>query len=55
MTIVQQIPAADAAVAAVDRLLGDCSFTVTEVALVGRRGGTVWETLLSFPLQGEAS
>jgi 2'-5' RNA ligase len=52
LTIVQQIPAADAKAASVivERELPGFTFTVTELALVGRRGGLVWETLTTFPL-----
>lgn len=52
LTIVQQIPAAEAeaAVAVVKRELPSFTFTVTELALVGRRGGLAWETLTTFPL-----
>jgi 2'-5' RNA ligase len=52
LTIVQQIPAehAHAAVAVVERKLPGFTFTVTELALVGRRGGLAWETLTTFPL-----
>jgi 2'-5' RNA ligase len=52
LTIVQQIPAAQAedAVAVVAQELPSFAFTVTGLALVGRRGGTAWETLMTFPL-----
>ncbi len=53
LTVVQQIPAeaAEAAVPAIERLSPDgFTFLVTETALVGRRGGTAWETLTTFPL-----
>jgi 2'-5' RNA ligase len=52
LTIVQQIPAAEAeaARALVERELPSFTFTVTELALVGRRGGLAWETLTMFPL-----
>lgn len=52
LTIVQQIPAADAeaARAIVERELPSFTFTATELALVGRRGGLAWETVTTFPL-----
>jgi 2'-5' RNA ligase len=52
LTIVQQIAAADAKAARVivERELPGFTFTVTELALVGRRGGLAWETLTTFPL-----
>jgi 2'-5' RNA ligase len=52
LTIVQQIPVAEAeaASAVVERELTSVTFTVTELALVGRRGGLAWGTLSTFPL-----
>jgi 2'-5' RNA ligase len=52
LTIVQEIPTpeAEAAVPIIERSLTGFTFTVTELALVGRRGGEAWETLTTFPL-----
>jgi 2'-5' RNA ligase len=52
LTVVQEIPAeaAQAAIPAIERLAPGFSFPVSEVALVGRRGGTAWETIATFPL-----
>ena len=54
LTIVQQIAPeqADAAMPVIERLLPPFSFTATEAALVGRRGGMAWETLTTFPFRG---
>jgi 2'-5' RNA ligase len=53
LTVVQQIPAeaAEAAVPIVNQHApSGFAFLVTEIALVGRRHGTAWETLTTFPL-----
>ena len=52
LTVVQQIPAeqVDAAVSVIGRFNTAYAFSVSEAALVGRRGGTRWETLSSFPI-----
>jgi 2'-5' RNA ligase len=52
LTVVQEIPpeAARAAVPVIERMASGFRFDVTEIALVGRRAGTVWETLTTFPL-----
>ena len=53
LTVVQQIPAEDAkaAVPVIERLARvGFTFPVIETALVGRRGGTAWETIATFPL-----
>jgi 2'-5' RNA ligase len=52
LTIVQEIAPeqAEAALPVIERLLPPFSFTATEAALVGRRGGVAWETLTTFPL-----
>lgn len=53
LTVVQQIPAGDAqaAVPTIERLAASgFTFPVTETALVGRRDGTAWETIATFPL-----
>lgn len=53
LTVVQQIPAADAEAAApvIERSAASgFTFPVAETALVGRRGGTAWETIATFPL-----
>ena len=54
LTVVQQIPAdrATAAVPVVERHSPGFTFPVTEIALVGRLGGTAWETITTFPLGG---
>jgi 2'-5' RNA ligase len=52
LTVVQQIPAEDAraAVPVIERLAPDgFTFPIAETALVGRRGGTAWETIATFP------
>ena len=54
LTVVQQVPAeaAEAAVPAIERLApSGFTFPVAETALVGRRGGTAWETIATFPLR----
>jgi 2'-5' RNA ligase len=50
LTIVQQISADDVpdSQAVVERFHPSFTFDVTEVALVGRRGGTAWESLATF-------
>lgn len=55
LTIVQDVAAdQEAAVqATIERFDHRFRWTAHEVALVGRRGGTVWETLASLPLLGE--
>ncbi|HZO24710.1 MAG TPA: 2'-5' RNA ligase family protein [Chloroflexota bacterium] len=52
LTVVQQIPHADAdaAVPMIERLSAGFTFLVTKTALVGRRGGTAWETIATFPI-----
>ena len=52
LTLVQQIPAEQvkAAVSVIERFETRYAFPVSELALVGRRGGIRWETLATFPL-----
>jgi 2'-5' RNA ligase len=52
LTLVQQVPASvlDAARMLVERAALQCTFQAREASLVGRRGGTVWETLAAFPI-----
>ena len=55
LTIVQDVPLARAEVIlpTIDRFGHRFTWTVSEIALVGRRGGTAWETLATFPLSGQ--
>lgn len=52
LTVVQDAPAEQEAAIldTINRADHRFSWTAREVALVGRRGGTVWETLLTFSL-----
>ncbi len=52
LTIVQNIDAATEARAlpAVERLALSYAFVAAEASVMGRRGGTAWETLASFPI-----
>jgi 2'-5' RNA ligase len=56
LTLVQQLPAAvlDDARRLADRAGSEWTFPAREAALVGRRGGTAWEALLTFPIGSPA-
>jgi len=57
LTLAQQFPpgAADAARAVLASAPPQFTFPVTEIALVGRRGGTAWEPIRTFPLGRESA
>lgn len=52
LTLVEEVPAeqADVIRPTVERFPHRFTWRVTELALAGRRGGTTWETLATFPL-----
>lgn len=54
LTIVQQIPASelDRALAVIECYNPSYAFSVNQIALIARRGGRVWETLVDLPLDG---
>ena len=56
LTIVQEVPAEHEAsiLATINAAEHRFTWTASEVALVGRRGGLAWETLATFPLGAQA-
>ena len=57
LTLVQQVPRArvEDALAVVHQAGLAYAWEVTEVTLVGRRDGSVWESLATYPLAGEGT